>query len=77
MPAGRGGGAGCEYVNADLSRREIKDQAARRVADRGLACAVDAEARRAFCRGGGACEDDRAAVLDERQRLLNGEQSPF
>src|SRR5579871_1026273 len=77
MPAGRRSGAGREHVDANPSRCEVEDPAPREVANRGLACTVDAETRRASDCGGGPCEDDRAAVLEQRQRFLNSEKGPF
>ena len=39
--------------------------------------AVNAEGRRALRRRGRACQDDRGAVLHQRQRFLDGEQGAF
>src|SRR5205807_165407 len=45
-------------------------------ADGGLARAVDAEGREAHRAGDRAVHDDRPAVIEERQGLLDGEEGP-
>ena len=57
-----GGNARADGVDANEALLEVEDPMPRKVADRGLARAIDAEAGHGACRGGRAGEDDRWRV---------------
>src|SRR5580704_17050339 len=71
--ARRPGRAGAQDVDADGTPGEVDGPAAGEAADRGLCGAVDALPGCDPHRGGGAGEDDRRLLAEERQRLLHGE----
>src|SRR5258708_28498878 len=67
-------GAGAEDVHANSSLLELDQPGTREGAHGGFAGAVDAERREALDAGDGPVEEDGAVVVEERQRLLDGEE---
>ena len=67
-------GAGAEDVHANSSLLELDQPGASEGAHGSFAGAVDAERRKALDAGDGAVEEDGAVVVEERQRLLHGEE---
>ena len=75
MPSGSRSRARRKHVDPNLAGREVEDPAAGEIADCRLAGAVDAEGRDAGRCGSRASQDNRAAIFEKRQRLLDCEES--
>lgn len=67
-------GAGADDVHADAAILQLQQPGARERADRRLAGTVYAKGREALDAGDGAVQDNGAVVVEERQRLLDGEE---
>src|SRR6202158_3788858 len=66
--------AGAEDVHANSSLLKLDQPGTCEGAHSGFTGAVDAERREALDARDGAVEEDRAVVVEKRQRLLNGEE---
>ena len=69
-------GAGAEDVHPNSPLLEFHQPGASERADCGLACAVDAERREALDAHNRAVQKNGAVVVEERERLLHGEERP-
>src|SRR5271155_687149 len=67
-------GAGTEDVHSDSALLELQEPRTGERANRGLTGAVDAKRRKTLDAGNGTVEKDRAVVVEERERLLHGEE---
>src|SRR6266849_6223814 len=67
-------GAGAEDVHPNSSLLELDQPGTREGAHGGFTGAIYAEGRESLDAGDGAVEEDGAVVVEERQRLLDGEE---